>query len=174
MLLRIVHLDLDTSAQEVLELAVVIIFIVVAVVFQLDIHLMVSVIHKYVVGLQHISLVTLMPLMVTIILMPITLKELVSLVGLLVNMSGHSCHRIMKPLTGVLVYPVVPHLLVHSWVIIISVSLAIQTVAGADPSTQLIHSGMVKIAVLMKLLAAMVSHGFTETMVAPLALKVLS
>ena len=54
------------------------------------------------------------------------------------------------------------------------VSLAIQTMAGAEPSTQLIHSGMVKTAILMKLLAAMVSRGFTETMVAPLALKVLS
>uniref|UniRef100_A0A1X7UVF3 Uncharacterized protein n=1 Tax=Amphimedon queenslandica TaxID=400682 RepID=A0A1X7UVF3_AMPQE len=63
------------------------------------------------------------------------------------------------------------------WAMIISVSLEILAlVVGATLSTQLIHSGMVKVVVGLNHLVAMllVSHGFTETMVAIPLLTILS
>ena len=62
------------------------------------------------------------------------------------------------------------------WETIISASLVIRLMVGLIYSTQLIHSGMVKVVVLLNHLVVMflVSHGFTETIVTLPLLTLLS
>ena len=95
------------------------------------------------------------------------LKASASLVGLLVNMSGHSLLVILKQdLIHVHVIMVVQYLCSLSLVTTTSVSQVIMLAALQVSFTHLIHSGMVKVVAHMKHLVVLllVSHGFTETM----------